>query len=746
MTHRYGALFTGSTSALPEPAEPGRPYRLLFVDDDPHILSALRRVFHRENYELRFAESAEAALDILEGEAVEVVISDFKMPGMDGNALLQIVRKRWPRILRIMLTGYANSDVVLGSMKEGAVYHFNLKPWNDDDLRLTVALALEQYETRKRRGAVSKTAADPQPTFDLDEIGVATRSQLAHLLHSRGMINARQLQRLHGQMQNARLTAIQGILSNEWLDANRLYAFLRDDQLCEEIDLREVQPNPSLLPALPFSTCERQWVFPSRLEGGRLDLAMADPLDTGLIDALAVITGYTIRPLLCRIDQLTAKLEETAERYGWLCDTAADEEEPPYEEIEIVLDDWGSTESLQEILTSSVDPPAIRLVNGILLEAVKLGARGILIQPRLDAVSVRYRLNGLMQDTIQVPTTLLVAVVSRLKVMAELDVAEQQSPQEGHIIVKTPMNIVEMTVSTLPTAHGEQVYITLAPRNSSVIPLHELGLSQANLQRLEHAFAQPRGMILAAGPADSGKTMLLHALLKSGGVSRHHIALEQPMQYVNEAVSQSRLLRELNDSTSDMLDAVLAQSPEVVLIDDHRDARIIAKALRTAVYEGKVLTAMSATSIADVFTRLLVSQANALEIASGLEALVMQRLVRRLCTQCRRPSNTDAAASDTLGGSFTQAPKSTWQAVGCNHCHRGYRGRTALHEVILLTDALRSAIASGHDPWQLQALARSGQHLTLLDDAHAKVSQGLTTTEEVLRVLGPQPEAVQSQG
>ncbi len=149
MSRRYSTLFTDDAPA--SSVDPARPYHLLFVDDDPGILSALRRVFHRENYALLFADSAEQALAILEENSVEVIISDFKMPGMDGNELLRIVRERWPQTLRIMLTGYANSEVVMGSMRDGAVYRFNLKPWNDDDLRLTVALALEQYEARRRK-------------------------------------------------------------------------------------------------------------------------------------------------------------------------------------------------------------------------------------------------------------------------------------------------------------------------------------------------------------------------------------------------------------------------------------------------------------------------------------------------------------------------------------------------------------------------------------------------------------------
>ncbi|WP_234286508.1 ATPase, T2SS/T4P/T4SS family [Halomonas sp. MCCC 1A11057] len=734
MKKRYSALFTGNPPPTETTDERSRPYRLLFVDDDPYILSALRRVFHRENYELRFAESAEAALTILESESVELIVSDFKMPGMDGNELLHIVRKRWPHVLRIMLTGYADSEVVLGSMKDGAVYRFNLKPWNDDDLRLTVAMALEQFELRQRRNSAGKGNLRG-PELELMELDIPSRNQLLLFLHDQNLINTRQLQRLHGQIHRSQQPAVQIVVDGRWVDEQQLYALLRDEKLCEEIDLREVETDLSLFSILAPSTCMRQWIFPCRREGARLDLAMADPLDIGLIEALTTTTGCTIRPLLCRVEQLMAKLEEAAERYMWLNDTAA-EEEDPYEDIEIVLDDSESAENLQQLLTSSVEPPAVRLTNGILLEAVNAGARGILIQPRLDAISVRYRINGIMQDTIQIPSSLLVAVVSRLKLMAELDVAEQQTPQEGHLTVKTPMSILDMTVSTLPTTHGEQVYVRLAPRNSAVFALEQLGLSAEHLRLLRHASARPQGMILSAGPADSGKSMLLHALLRDGPSSSHHISIEQPTQYANDRATQTRPVRDYHDSSADMLDAVLAQHPDVVLLDDHRDSGVIAKAMHTAAYGGKVLTTITASSVADVFARLLTPPADLLTVASGLNAVVMQRLVRRLCEHCRKP--VPPTACDALGGPFAQPPIAAWQAMGCHRCHGGYEGRIGLYEVILITDTLRSAIASGRNPWELQALVRSDSPHPLLADAHAKVEQGLTTTEEVLRTLGPQ--------
>ncbi|MDI5935164.1 ATPase, T2SS/T4P/T4SS family [Halomonas kalidii] len=733
MSRRYSTLFTDDAPA--SSVDPARPYHLLFVDDDPGILSALRRVFHRENYALLFADSAEQALAILEENSVEVIISDFKMPGMDGNELLRIVRERWPQTLRIMLTGYANSEVVMGSMRDGAVYRFNLKPWNDDDLRLTVALALEQYEARRRK-RTSSALSSPSPSAppSLAEVSVAQRNQLPRFLHGRGLLNARQLQQLHKEMHASRAPAIRAIVDHGWVDAERVHALLRDEKLCEEIDLREVEIDPALFSITSLATCERQWVLPARLVDGRLDLAMADPLDRGLIEAIAVTTGHRIHPLLCEMDQLASKLKEVHDRHGWLqevSEPAADED--PFEDIEILLDDRGGAEGLEAILDSSVDPPAVRLVNAILLEALNLEAREVYLQPRLESVAVRYRVLGLLQDTIQIPSSLLVAVVSRIKVMAELDVAEQLAPQQGHLAVKTPMHIVDLAVSTFPTPHGEQVAIKLSPRNRPIPALGALGLSEDNRQRLVHACARPQGMILVAGPPDSGKSTLLHALLKhetlAGG---HHVTIEPPQRFSHDTARNS----------TDILDAAIAQGAEAILIDDQQDNEVLAKALRTAIADGKVLTAMRAISSADVFSRLLACRARPHEIASGLGAIVLQRLARKLCTHCREPvrleeSTTDREACHALGGPFTQPPPLVYRPQGCLHCRQGFQGRIGIHEVILVTDELRCAIASDPNPWALQSLAREAWNATLLADAHDKVTRGVITTSDVLRVIGP---------
>ena len=227
MAKRYASLFNSAESGNePEVAlEPKKaPYKLLLVDDEPNILASLRRVFQRENYELLFARSAREALRILEQQPVELIMTDFMMPGMNGSELLREVRERWPQTIRIMLTGHANTDAVMGSIKDGAVYRFILKPWNEDDIRLTIALALEQFELIQRtRTLEQETRKQSRDLETISKLTATNRSQLAILLHKKGWLNPQQIQQLHREMQSQKTPVVRQLLKHEWVDFRKVF-------------------------------------------------------------------------------------------------------------------------------------------------------------------------------------------------------------------------------------------------------------------------------------------------------------------------------------------------------------------------------------------------------------------------------------------------------------------------------------------------------------------------------------------
>ena len=744
MAKRYASLFQNDTPDShtdPTPEAKKAPYRLLLVDDEPNILASLRRVFQRENYELLFARSGEEALRIMEKQPAELIMTDFMMPGMHGSELLREVRERWPQTIRIMLTGHANTDAVMGSIKDGAVYRFILKPWNDDDIRLTIALALEQYELIQRTRALEQqTKKQSRDLETISKLTATNRSQLAILLHKKGWLNPQQIQQLHREMQSQKTPVVRQLLKHEWVDFRKVFELLRDEMLFEEIDLREFQPDPSLLSLVPQKICTRQLVLPLRTSGQRLRLAMVDPMDINLIDELGFMTGYTIHPLLCETSQMQAKLAEIFGEGTDLDDiTTRVGTDDPYEGIEIVLDDDSDQESLEQLLGSSEEPPAIRLVNAIILEALRLGASDIHVHPRTKSLVVRYRIDGVLQDKIHIPTNLLMSVVSRIKVMAELDITERRKPQDGRITVKTPMRIVDLRISTLPTINGEKVVMRVLERQSSAQSLSDLGLSDHNLKRLMHVVAKPQGIILATGPTGSGKTTTLYALLQhNASPERNYVTIEDPVEFHVDMAGQVPVKERIGLNFASVLRAILRQDPDVILLGEIRDEETADVAFHAAMTGHLVYSTLHTSSAAATVARLLDLGLKPFVLASALEAIIAQRLVRRICTHCREQTPPPSEVLAQLGPQF-QSPELVFhRGRGCEKCHKGYKGRVAIHEVLTMNEDLRIAITEGASAMQIETIARAQGMQVLLDDALEKLRAGLTTPDEVLRLLGPQ--------
>ncbi|PPI85096.1 secretion system protein E [Marinobacter maroccanus] len=744
MAKRYASLFHSEESQSDQgnaPETKKAPYRLLLVDDEPNILASLRRVFQRENYELLFARSGEEALRIMEKQPAELIMTDFMMPGMNGSELLREVRERWPQTIRIMLTGHANTDAVMGSIKDGAVYRFILKPWNDDDIRLTIALALEQYELIQRTRALEQqTKKQSRDLETISKLTATNRSQLAILLHKKGWLNPQQIQQLHREMQSQKTPVVRQLLKHEWVDFRKVFELLRDEMLFEEIDLREFQPDPSLLSLVPQKICTRQLVLPLRTSGQRLRLAMVDPMDINLIDELGFMTGYTIHPLLCETSQMQAKLAEVFGETTDLDDiTTRVGTDDPYEGIEIVLDEDSDQESLEQLLGSSEEPPAIRLVNAIILEALRLGASDIHVHPRTKSLVVRYRIDGVLQDKIHIPTNLLMSVVSRIKVMAELDITERRKPQDGRITVKTPMRIVDLRISTLPTINGEKVVMRVLERQSSAQSLEDLGLSEHNLKRLMHVIAKPQGIILATGPTGSGKTTTLYALLQhNASPERNYVTIEDPVEFHVDMAGQVPVKERIGLNFASVLRAILRQDPDVILLGEIRDEETADVAFHAAMTGHLVYSTLHTSSAAATVARLLDLGLKPFVLASALEAIIAQRLVRKICTHCREETPPPSEVLAQLGPEFQNTGLVFYRGRGCEKCHKGYKGRVAIHEVLTMNEDLRIAITEGASAMQIETIAREQGMKVLLDDALEKLRAGLTTPDEVLRLLGPQ--------
>ncbi len=741
---RYASLFTGDqpdTISKPVTQAPKR-YQILLVDDEANVLSALMRVFRQENYRILTASNGQQALDVLAKEPCQLMISDFKMPGMHGGELMKQAKAKYPDMIRIMLTGHADTDAVMSAIKEGAVYKFILKPWNDDDLRVTVGLALEQYDlVQKNRALQKQNQQNVRDINALSKLAVTNRSQLAIMLHKRNLLNDKQIQELYKLQQARKEPMITLLLQKEWVAEKQIRDILRKEMMVEEVALAEFQVDSAVAALIPRSVCERQLILPLKQENRRLMLAMADPMDMGLVDELRFSMRLEIQTVMANAADIKEKI---ADVYGDETVSFEDLEtlvtgSDPYEGIEVVIEDDDDL-SVEQLLRETDEPPAIRLVNAIIIEAIRLRASDIHIQPRTKSVVARYRIDGVLVDKIHIPHTLHMPLVSRIKIMAELDITERRKPQDGRITVKTPMRVVDLRISTLPTINGEKVVMRLLDRNAAIHRIQDLGFAPRDLQKVLTVVGKPQGIILATGPTGSGKTTTLYSLLQHDVTPmKNYVTIEDPVEYYLDIAGQVLIREKVGLDFATVLRAILRQDPDVILLGEIRDFDTAEVAFHAALTGHLVFSTLHTNSAVATIARLLDLGLKPYVVASALEAVIAQRLVRKICDACREPVPIDPNTLQHLGPLFEPGKIKTFHGKGCKKCgNTGYAGRAAVYEVLVPDDSMKHTIASGASVLELAGLATKQGTTTLIRDARDKVHRGVTTVDEVLRVLGPQ--------
>ncbi len=743
---RFGSLFLNAEEQAEvqlEQAPEQAPYELLFVDDEENVLKALRRVFRQENYAIRTAPDAQTALQLLEEKPCHLMITDYKMPGMTGADLLRAVKEKYPDTIRILLTGQADTDAVMAAIKEGAVYKFILKPWNDDDLRVTVGLGLEQYDL-KRENAKLKEGQEKQSKelSMLAKLAVTHRSQLAIMLNKKGLLSDQQVQKLYQELQHKKSsTTFQIIVNQGWIPEAKIQKILEKDFMFEKVDLKEFQVNDAISSLIPAPLCRKQKLLPIKQMGRRLMVAMLDPMDAGLLEELKFMIGMEITPVLASMKELELKIKEV---YGESStsfkslETALSMNEP-LEQIEIVIDEDDDI-GIEALLEGTDEPPAIRLVNAIIMEAVRLNVSDIHIQPKANDVVTRFRIDGVLHDKLHIPASMLMPLVSRIKVMAELDITERRRPQDGRITVKTPMRIVDLRISTLPTVNGEKVVMRILDRSGSIQRLDALGFDEELRKKIDYLIRKPQGIILATGPTGSGKTTTLYAMLQHiASPEKNYITVEDPVEYFFEAAGQVMIKEKVGLNFASVLRAILRQDPDVLLIGEIRDFETAEVAFHAALTGHLVFSTLHTNSTIDTLARLFDLGLKPYVVASAIEAIVAQRLVRKNCPHCREPHTPPADLVKSLGPAFADPSIRYMRGRGCEQCQdTGMKGRAGLYEVLIPSELMRHGISSDVSILKLKQLAQKEGLKLLIDDAMLKVRSGDVPISEVLRVLGPQ--------
>lgn len=749
---RYSELFkTFGRGELPEadavePIDVDTPageqlFTLLFVDDEEAVLSALQRIFLEENYRILTASSADRALAIMNSERVHLVISDHRMPGVTGSELLKEIKLRWPETIRIMLTGYADVQSIMGAVKDGAVYKFITKPWNDEDLRLTVSLALQQYvlmqENRRLKEITHKQQLKIKNYSGLfDE----NRGVLGTILVSAGVLKKEDLLRAGKEMADGEFLG-ETLVRLGLVTEARIIKALQDHLNIEYVDLKELAIPPMTARFLPRDLCERNRMLPVKLDGRQLVLAMADPSDIYKSDNITLMTGLKVTPVIAAGSEILAQLKtiygENGEEPEELTEFRDIE---PLDEIDIVIEEEEQETNIQELMGSSEVPPIIRIVNAIISEAIRLRASDIHIEPKLKYSVVRYRIDGMLQSKIKIPADLHPATVSRVKILAKMDISERRRPQDGRITVRASTRIVDMRVSSMPTLNGEKMVMRILDKSAAIKSLPDLGVLPDDLRKITTMVKRPQGVIISTGPTGSGKTTMLYSILSAMmESSKNFETIEEPVEYFLEEANQVSVRDKIGLSFDQVLRATLRQDPDVILVGEIRDFETADVAFKASLTGHMVLSTLHTNSSVASITRLMDMGIKPYIIGSALEGVIAQRLVRRICRHCLTMVPPNGETLELLRISAELFPNGVPMGSGCEHCNRtGFSGRTGVFEFFVMTDDFRRFISTSYKESDLVEMARANGMRTLIEDGIEKVTRGETTLDELLRVIGPQ--------
>jgi type IV pilus assembly protein PilB len=449
-----------------------------------------------------------------------------------------------------------------------------------------------------------------------------------------------------------------------------------------------------------------------------LVVAMRDPANVVAIDDIAMITGYSVRPAVATRDDIQG-LVSRLDRFG-------DVEEQPDEEALPV--------DAADLVESAGDAPVVKLVNSVIAQAVELGASDIHFEPAPGGLDVRMRVDGVMTDSTNVPMKLAAAVISRLKIMANLDISERRRPQDGRIGMSVERRHVDLRAVALPLVSGESIVLRVLDQGAVPLGLDELGMHAGDRARLEGALSQAHGGVLATGPTGAGKSTTLYAALMAIKTPEKTIVtIEDPVEYRLDGIKQVQVNEKLGVTFASGLRSMMRADPDTIMVGEMRDAESAKIAVEAAITGHLVLSTLHTNDAPTAMTRLTEMGIEPYLVASSINAVIAQRLARRLCDSCREHKSIPASALSAEGTGTVDI----YEAVGCARCAgTGYRGRVGLFEVMVVSDEVRRLVLERAPASQIAAVATQEGMRTLRQDGLSKVAEGLTSLAEVTRVTG----------
>jgi type IV pilus assembly protein PilB len=549
----------------------------------------------------------------------------------------------------------------------------------------------------------------------LEEIGLVSRKQIAQ---ARAKLN--------GAPSVVDVLVRDGIVS-----ADDISRSLAAQAQMHWIDLSAVVIPPEIISQISAADARRFKVIPVTFGESGLVLAISDPLDVDTIDSLNFLLQRDLE-LVCTSPE---KIRQALIKYYGTAEEAVDVLQHKIGEVDLGLEIGDGTEA---VAVDEADAPIIRLVSMLIIEAHKLGASDIHLEPLDKKFRVRFRIDGVLQEMQAPPKRLQSAIISRLKIMTgSMSIAEKRLPQDGRIQVKIKKKPIDLRVSTIPTNHGESIVMRVLDKSSLLLGLPELGFLSDDQEKFERLLRSPDGILLVTGPTGSGKTSSLYACLNYINKSdRKIITVEEPVEYQMTGINQVQVNTDVGMTFPIALRSILRQAPNIIMIGEIRDLETASIATNASLTGHLVFSTLHTNDAPSAIARLVDIGVQPFLVASSVRAIMAQRLVRRLCTHCRHPADLSETEMRALRVEPSQVKDSqVMKAPGCDHCrHTGYRGRMGIFEIFIIDDEVRHMINKRTSTFLLRQRARELGMRTLREDGVRKVLSGLTSADEVISV------------
>lgn len=558
---------------------------------------------------------------------------------------------------------------------------------------------------------------------------------LGDYLIKKGVVGPEQLQEAETVASSRNLKLQDAIIQLGYASPEQVMRCLAEQHDYDFVDLNNVPIPPAIVELVPESVARENAVIPFSEEEGKLKVVVSDPLDFETFDKLQFILNRKVEIALSTKEGITEAINRN---YGQVDGESADSMLQEFTDTAI---DFTETEEDgagdEDDVVDETSAPVVRLVQLMITEAVQLRASDIHVEPFEDRVRIRYRIDGVLVERDSPPRRLLGALLSRIKILSKMDIAERRRTQDGRIKITAGGKELDLRVSMLPTSHGQSCVMRLLDKDNIKVGVRQLGLSERDFKIFRNLIKRPNGILLVTGPTGSGKTTTLYAALNElNRPDRKIITAEDPVEYYLPGINQVEVRHSIGLDFALIIRAMLRQAPNVILVGEMRDNETASMGIQASLTGHLVFSTLHTNDAPGAVTRMVDMGVPAYLVAGSVIGILAQRLVRVVCTKCKQPDSPSEAQLESAGITPEQAAESTFmRGAGCSHCGKsGYRGRLGIFELMTMNSKVRELAFAGASTLEIQKAAIKQGMTTLYEDGLLKARQGITTLDEVFRV------------